>query len=539
MSKLSLGIKLLLAPVSILIMMLSLSIFIMMGLLEISTSVNVMTGESKVKAQEAGKVLKAAYKKQVVVSRYTSNFSNELVEQFVRANTDLITALDVLKDAAIDPSALDELQQIAVMNTDYSRTFLQMTEEVVASDGYYNLTEELEAELLEYANKLILSSAKLEDSAWNKLSSKGDLIHRNSNRLSKTSLTVTAIAVILGLLLTLLSTKAIKRSVCRLSIAMSEIAEGDADLTKRLRMNVNDELGHLATTFNDFMSSLQNIIGQIKNSTAGFEQAAAMSESVSHSTAGKINQQSQETQLIATAITELDASSAEVANISKQTQQDSELAKEQAIKGKEIVELSVQSMQKLANEVSEASTVISSLAESSDKIGSVSDVILSIAEQTNLLALNAAIEAARAGETGRGFAVVADEVRTLANRTHDSTNEIQQIIEKLQTDTKAAVDVMERGSSLAKEGVQQSRQAGTALNEITSASQSVNDMAEQILVATQEQSAVVSSVQESVFSIQQLADDTVASSQMSEESAQNTKNITNELTTLVSRFTVH
>ncbi|RDH81459.1 MAG: hypothetical protein DIZ80_15365 [endosymbiont of Galathealinum brachiosum] len=538
LNKMRLGIKLLLAPVIILIMMLCFSSYVLFNLTHVSDAVDSMINDLKVQAQEAGLVLKSVNKKQIVVERYTSNYSQDLVSLFKIYDAELIAALNVLKTKADNQKKIQQLELIDDLNKKYTSAFLTMTEEVVASDGYYNFTEELEAELREYADKLSAISVNLEAESWQALSSQARFINRSAKQLSNSSMLVTAIAFIVGLLITLIVSKGIKGSVKKLAFAMSEIAHGEADLTQRLDAEGKDELAYLANSFNEFMASLQTIISKVKNSTAGFEQAAVMSESVSHSTADKINQQSQETQLIATAITELDASSAEVANISRQTQQDSESAKEQAIKGKEVVELSVQSMQKLANEVNQASTVIGSLAESSEQIGSVSDVILSIAEQTNLLALNAAIEAARAGETGRGFAVVADEVRTLANRTHDSTNEIQQIIEKLQTDTQAAVEVMERGSSLAAEGVQQSREAGSALNEITAASQSVNDMAEQIQVATREQSDVVSSVQESVCSIQQLADETVVSSKMSEESAQNIKNITRTISDLVSRFKV-
>lgn len=537
MKKISLSVKLLIAPVVILVMLIGLSAYMIVSLMSISESVDDMSNSLRVQTQDAGRVLKAVYKKQVIVSRYTSNFSQDLVSQFKRLDKELKVGFDGLAERS-HAATEKQIKILDTMNQRYSRVFLDMVAEVVESDGYYNLTEELEAELLGYANELINASIELETQAWTELTSKGDGVLRHANILTKTSIIVVSIAVVIGMFLSWFIGSAIKERIHNLSMAMQKIATGDADLTYRFDVKGTDEIAQLALNFNHFMDSLHKIIGQVKHAAADFQQAVMMAESVSTDTAEKISQQSEQTQLIATAITELDASSSEVSNISASTQQKSQSASEHAEKGMIVVNQSVSSITKLAAEVEQAAGVINSLAASSDEIDSVLIVIKSIAEQTNLLALNAAIEAARAGESGRGFAVVADEVRTLANRTHDSTDEIQSIIEKLQSDTKLAVVVMERSSVIAADGVSQSKQAGSALKEITAASRSVHDMAEQISVATREQSEVVSSVQESIFSIQQLADETVSGAKMSAESAHNMREITSKLNDLVSRFKV-
>jgi methyl-accepting chemotaxis protein len=178
-----------------------------------------------------------------------------------------------------------------------------------------------------------------------------------------------------------------------------------------------------------------------------------------------------------------------------------------------VVRETTERIDELATRVEEAVAAISKLAEDSEQIDSVVDVIRSVAEQTNLLALNAAIEAARAGEQGRGFAVVADEVRTLASRTQDSTEEIQNMVHALQDSARQAVSVMEQGRTAANEGVEQAAKAGDALTAITSAVGTITSMSTQIATAAEQQTMVAEEINRSIDSIARESDNTLAGSE--------------------------
>ena len=198
--------------------------------------------------------------------------------------------------------------------------------------------------------------------------------------------------------------------------------------------------------------------------------------SVTERTNDGVQKQLMETDLVATAMTEMMATVTEVASNATQTATAANEANTEANTGSKVVLTAVSSIQDLASKLEDSARIIHQLEEGSIQIGTILDVIRGIAEQTNLLALNAAIEAARAGEQGRGFAVVADEVRTLASRTQESTQEIQAMIEKLQTYSKEAVVSMEQSQEQAKESVEQAELAGQSLNTITASIATINDM---------------------------------------------------------------
>ena len=198
----------------------------------------------------------------------------------------------------------------------------------------------------------------------------------------------------------------------------------------------------------------------------------------------------------------------------------------------------VGSIRQLADDIEDTSKTINALEVESKNIGTVLNVIQGIAEQTNLLALNAAIEAARAGESGRGFAVVADEVRSLAQRSQESTEEIKQIIDRLQSGARTAVDKMERGRNQANLTVEQAEQAGQALDAITNAIMSINDMNTQIASAAEEQSAVAEEINRNVVTIAEVADETAASAQQTTDTSGELAALAMELHELISEFSI-
>jgi methyl-accepting chemotaxis protein len=228
----------------------------------------------------------------------------------------------------------------------------------------------------------------------------------------------------------------------------------------------------------------------------------------------------------------------EVASHAARAAESARQADEEAQDGKRIMQQTLNAMDTLANEVENAAGVIHSLEKESEEIGSVLDVIRGIAEQTNLLALNAAIEAARAGEQGRGFAVVADEVRTLASRTQASTQEIQNMIERLQAGANNAVKAMEAGQTQARKGVEQASLAGASLETITQSVTTISDMNMQIASAAEEQSSVADEINRNIATISQSADNTAHGSQQTAIAGDELARLAAELRELVGHFKV-
>jgi methyl-accepting chemotaxis protein len=235
----------------------------------------------------------------------------------------------------------------------------------------------------------------------------------------------------------------------------------------------------------------------------------------------------------------MSATVAEVSQNAEQTSEEVKTSDEQALQGKQVVTKTIDAISNVANEVERAAQVIHTLEQNGENIGKVVDVIKNIAEQTNLLALNAAIEAARAGEQGRGFAVVADEVRTLANRTQQSTQEIQTMIETLQSGTSEAVKVMDSGKKEVEHSVEQAMNAGASLDAITTAMATISEMTVQISSASSQQSEVAEQINENVANINRTAHDTAQSAHAAANSSENLLGLSEKLQNLVVRFKIH
>lgn len=312
------------------------------------------------------------------------------------------------------------------------------------------------------------------------------------------------IFVLFGSIFASISAKVLP-SLCRIKESLMDLNHGDGDLTKRLPNATKDELGIIVGQFNQFLEKLQRTVNEIKDSVSPIASATTSVSQFSTRNRDGAHTQAQETERLATAITEMTAAINEVARNSSNTLDATRSAMEEAGEGQQVVKMTIDNINKLATEVENASGVIDELGTFSEEVGSVLDVIKGIAEQTNLLALNAAIEAARAGEQGRGFAVVADEVRTLAGRTQTSTEEIQNMVEKLQSKAAAAVDVMRVGHETAKVSVDNASRTGDALNGITKAIQTINDMTNQIATSSEEQHTVAEEVNRNIVSISDIA----------------------------------
>ncbi len=316
------------------------------------------------------------------------------------------------------------------------------------------------------------------------------------------------------------------------------LAQGDGDLTRRLPVPNNDEISGLCFAVNDFIAHLQQMVGNIVTDVGRLSGEA---NSVRESAARLMNQSDELREGsagVAAAMDEMVATVQDVAENAGGAAVAAQEADNRADEGRQIVSSTIQAIDLLSEEIGKASAVINAVENDSDTIGSVLDVIRGISEQTNLLALNAAIEAARAGEQGRGFAVVADEVRTLASRTQASTEEIQNMIERLQNGSRNAVAMMQQGSAKARETVTQAAAAGAALDKIAEAVKTISDMNTQIATAAGQQNSVTDEINRSVITVNDTIGKTAESAHCSAASSDNLSKIAGSLEGMVARFRI-
>ncbi len=326
----------------------------------------------------------------------------------------------------------------------------------------------------------------------------------------------------------------INRPLCPVFAKAREISNNP--IARHVYTGRHDEAGQIMMALKYLESEAGGIIGRISDSSHGISDSAEQLAVSIEMNMTSINNQYAETDMVATAVTEMSASIQEVASNAQLTADAASKANDETLTSKQVVNHTMDAIHELASEVEKASTVIRQLEQDSDNISTVVNVISGIAEQTNLLALNAAIEAARAGEQGRGFAVVADEVRTLATRTHDSTQEIQQMIENLQTVARQAATVMEGSRSQADNSVERAREAVASLDAITDAVSSINDMSTQIATAVEQQNAVAQEVNQNIVNIRQTAEITVEGTRTSEKASTKMAQLANELRSLADQF---
>ena len=284
------------------------------------------------------------------------------------------------------------------------------------------------------------------------------------------------------------------RDLGRVTTALADIASGDADLTRRLTPQSDDEVGALANNFNAFASTIHGLMQRMKQVANSLAEQSNQSESSAEQRRQQVRHQQDEITMVATAIDQMAAATREISANADHTASNASSAVDACNQGEQQVHKTQQAISKLADGVGEATLVIQELETHGQSINSILSAIQGIAEQTNLLALNAAIEAARAGEQGRGFAVVADEVRVLSQRTHASTEEIQQMLEVLQNTTGKAVTMMEASRQLAGDSVNEADQAAQALTTINQSVSLINDMATQIAAASEEQALVTNEI---------------------------------------------
>lgn len=362
-------------------------------------------------------------------------------------------------------------------------------------------------------------------------------------RSSASSLAIIGIVVALVTVVALLAvaipvSMTISNSLKDVIRSLKNIASEDGDLTIRLSTNSSDEIGDLVHWFNSFIEKLQSVIKQIVDSVLPLAEQASSVNRLSTDIHEIMQRQIQNAQQSKMSVDEMSDSVASIAQNAAEAASAAKLADGEAQKGFTVVNSTVDSIQTLSESMQTAAAVVTQLQEDTNKVNVVLEVIRGIAEQTNLLALNAAIEAARAGEQGRGFAVVADEVRSLASRTQESTEEINAMLEQLQSAASAAVETMDASKSSVITTVDEANQAGSSLQKITETVNSINAMNEQIAVATEQQQTVSHLMVGHVDNIQTQTDETAASSTQLAGVAENLNQLASSLEQIARSFRV-
>jgi len=439
------------------------------------------------------------------------------------------------KEDSLTLDQADSLEQLASLEKEYSQNLDEM---IKIHGGEQWRTD---AWLIRSEIGPLLSSIKTNIETLVSLQKQyvADSVAVTSNDLSSLHTLVIGLLVA-GLVLGLLSAFATSEVICgriqHAVDAMKDIAEGEGDLTQKLDENGRDEIAGLAKAFNIFVAKIAHLLTTVNEVGNDIAASASQMSMTAERTNQGITEQQSETDQTATAITEMVQTAQEIARNASGAADAAHAADSEAQNGQSVVKLTVDSIQTLSGEVDRAATVIDQLEADSEDIGKVIDVIKGIAEQTNLLALNAAIEAARAGEQGRGFAVVADEVRTLASRTQESTEEIMQIIDRVQSGARKAVTAMETGRSQTVISVEQAVKAGESLAAITQAVSTINDMNTQIAHAAGQQSEVAEEVDKNVVNIARIGNDSMGNAQQTSDSSSNLASNASQLESLLAQF---
>ena len=321
-----------------------------------------------------------------------------------------------------------------------------------------------------------------------------------NDMLLQTGLLAALLLLMIGLIYWLVH-RQLLRPVHILASATHQLASGSGDLTYRLPLQSKDEIGVLAGNFNQFTEKLQGMFRQISDVSGVLNTSADRTTDFTSQTRQQISGQCALVEQVSSATLEMAQTADQVRHHASDAASATDEANGRAREGARVVQDAINGMAVLTGEVNGAATVIQELASHSNEIGTVLDVIRGIAEQTNLLALNAAIEAARAGDHGRGFAVVADEVRTLAQRTQESTTEIERIIEQLQGGAQSAVESVEKGRACAETTATQAKEAGEALQGIAEAIDQIAQLNQQISHSAREQADVANEISQTLETI--------------------------------------
>lgn len=462
-----------------------------------------------------------------------STISNEIAfrlkdlnEQFTSIKTEAGAQVPLVADLEEKVSAINELLQGANGIPSIKAARLQSSAEA--------------SRLLASVEQQTANAITVLDGLLNKASTAAESIQQEATQSVANAITiifiVMLVSVLLAVLIAAITVKSITSPLAKVNDILGVVASGD--LTQKLDDSAKDEFGELARNCNKVIANLQQLIQGIISRSTQLAAASEQTSAITVQTTQAIREQKSQVTQAATATTEMSSTSQGVLQSSNDAVAEIKNADNEAERVKGISLENKAIILQLSHEVEQASVVINKLHKDSASIGSILDVIRGIAEQTNLLALNAAIEAARAGEQGRGFAVVADEVRSLASKTQASTQEIQAMIQVLQSGAHAAVEAMNKGKKQAENCVAKTEVATKALDSITHAVHLAHDMSEQISDAAKEQNQVSHEISQLLESIVSIAEETASGAEQTSESSHEVARLAEELRVSVEQFKV-
>ncbi|MBK1648327.1 methyl-accepting chemotaxis protein [Rhabdochromatium marinum] len=330
----------------------------------------------------------------------------------------------------------------------------------------------------------------------------------------------------------------VSHPLANMTKSLQGLADGDGDLTQRVPIKGQDEVGRAALAFNRMMDNIRNMLALVIDAAKHMNRSATELNAITERTDAGIIRQRAEIDQLATAMNQMSSAAQEVANNAQISADATHETQAKTETSTHVVATTTQQIEELARKVQSAAEVIRELDKGSEDIGQVLDVIRNIAEQTNLLALNAAIEAARAGEAGRGFAVVADEVRSLATRTQQSTEEIQTMIQRLQQASARSVQAMMESQEQANISIGLVSETEQALNAIAQSVNTINDINTQLASAAEEQSAVTEEMNRNVTRISDVAEENVDEANKTREAAEQLSGLAKVLDAIVLKFKV-
>ncbi|MPQ68344.1 MULTISPECIES: methyl-accepting chemotaxis protein [unclassified Pseudomonas] len=363
-------------------------------------------------------------------------------------------------------------------------------------------------------------------------------VHQRLEGVILSILGITLVVLLVIAVLGVLVANTILRPLQLMKLSLDDIAAGEGDLTRRLAVTSQDELGQLAGSFNRFVDKIHGLVRQISEMTVQLTTLVSQVSDQAQRSEQAMERQRHETDQVATAINQMSSAAQEVARGAQGAAVAAQQTDAEGKTAKRVVDGSIQQIHALVKDIRHSGTTLDSLQQDVTSIVSVLGVIRSIAEQTNLLALNAAIEAARAGEAGRGFAVVADEVRALASRTQQSTQEIQGMIDRLQTGTQVAVEAMRRSSEAGDGTSDRANEAGASLDTMAQLIGTINAMNAQIASAADEQTSVAEEINRSVHQIASAVDSVADETQRSAQTSRSLAELGQRLGKLVGQFRI-